>query len=77
MSGRNYTQVPTIILKGQWLKVAGFEVGLHVEVVSDGDKDYSFKNNSTKKTATKKSVEDKIKNQDDAQREKLSNMIKL
>lgn len=27
MSGSSYTQVPTIILKGQWLKAAGFEAG--------------------------------------------------
>ena len=32
MSGGNYTQVPTIILKGQWLKTAGFEAGDYVEV---------------------------------------------
>ena len=33
MSGSSYTQVPTIILKGQWLKAAGFEAGQFVEVV--------------------------------------------
>ena len=38
MSGGNYTQVPTIILKGQWLKNAGFEAGDYVEVECDGDK---------------------------------------
>lgn len=38
MSGSSYTQVPTIILKGQWLKAAGFEIGQYVEVVCEGDK---------------------------------------
>ena len=38
MSGSSYTQVPTIILKGQWLKAAGFEAGQYVEVVCEGDK---------------------------------------
>lgn len=37
MSG-SYSQVPTIILKGQWLKAAGFEVGQYVEIVCEGDK---------------------------------------
>ena len=38
MNGSSYTQVPTIILKGQWLKAAGFEAGQYVEVVCEGDK---------------------------------------
>ncbi len=38
MGGGNYTLVPTIILKGQWLKTAGFEAGDYVEVVCEEDK---------------------------------------
>ena len=38
MSGNSYTQVPTIILKGQWLKAAGFEAGQYVEVVCERNK---------------------------------------
>lgn len=38
MGGGNYTLVPTIILKGQWLKTAGFEAGDYVDVVCEGDK---------------------------------------
>lgn len=38
MGGGNYTKVPTIILKGQWLKTANFEAGDYVEVEFDGDK---------------------------------------
>lgn len=35
--GPTYIQVPTIILKGQWLKAAGFETGNYVEVNCDGE----------------------------------------
>ena len=38
MSVSSCTKVPTIILKGQWLKAAGFETGQYVEVVCEGDK---------------------------------------
>ena len=38
MDGGNYTQVPTIILKGQQLNTAGFEAGDYVEVECNGDK---------------------------------------
>lgn len=30
IGGGNYTQVPTVVLKGQWLKAAGFEAGEYV-----------------------------------------------
>lgn len=74
MSGSSYTQVPTIILKGQWLKTAGFEAGQYVEVVCEGDKIILSKTTAPEPT-TKKSLEDKIKNLDKSQREKLSRMI--
>ncbi len=32
MSGYNYKSTPTIILKGQWLKELGFEIGGYVTV---------------------------------------------
>ena len=32
MSGYNYKSTPTIMLKGQWLKELGFEIGGHVTV---------------------------------------------
>ena len=74
MSGSRYTQVPTIILKGQWLKTAGFEAGQYVEVVCEGDKITLSKTTPPEQT-TKKSLEDKIKKLDKNQREKLSRMI--
>ena len=38
MGGGNYTQVPTILLKGKWLEEVGFKSGEYVEVVVEGDK---------------------------------------
>lgn len=31
-SGYKYKPTPAIMLKGQWLKEAGFEIGMHIEV---------------------------------------------
>ena len=55
MSGSSYTQVPTIILKGQWLKAAGFEAGQFVEVVCEGDNIFLSRTNAPE-PATKKSL---------------------
>ena len=74
MSGSSYTQVPTIILKGQWLKTAGSEAGQYVEVVCEGDKIILSKTTAPE-PASKKSLEEKIKNLDKSKREKLSWMI--
>lgn len=32
-SGRNYKDVPSILLKGQWLERLGYDCGDHIEVV--------------------------------------------
>lgn len=56
MGGGNYTQVPTIILKGQWLKTAGFEVGEYVEVECEGDKITLTKTTPPEAENTKKSL---------------------
>ena len=74
MSGSRYTQVPTIILKGQWLKAAGFEPGQYVEVVCEGD-NVTLTKATAPETTTNKLLEGKIKNLDKSQREKLSRMI--
>lgn len=34
-SGYKYKETPTIILKGQWLKEAGFEIGNHITLECD------------------------------------------
>lgn len=75
MGGGNYTQVPTIVLKGQWLKAAGFEIGDYLEIECDGDKITLIKTTPPELKATQKSLEEKIKNLDKAQREKLARMI--
>ena len=31
-SGYKYKPTPAIMLKGKWLKEAGFEIGMHIEV---------------------------------------------
>lgn len=72
--GPNYTQVPTILLKGQWLRKAGFESGEYVEVQVDGDKITLTKTEVPEK-AEKASLEEKVKNLDKKQREKLSKLI--
>ena len=60
MSGGSYTQVPTIILKGQWLKTAGFEAGGYVEVECDCDR-ITLTKTTPPEASSKKSLEDKIK----------------
>lgn len=75
MGGRNYAQVPTIVLKGQWLKAAGFEIGDYLEIECDGDKITLIKTTPPEPKATQKSLEEKIKNLDKAQREKLARVI--
>ena len=38
LSGYKYKETPTIMLKGQWLKEAGFEVGRYVQVKCEDGK---------------------------------------
>lgn len=75
MGGGNYTQVPTVVLKGQWLKAAGFEIGDYLEIECDGDKITLIKTTPPEPNTTKKSLEEKIKKLDKTQREKLARMI--
>ena len=72
MGGGNYTQVPTILLKGKWLEEAGFKAGEYVEVVCDGDKIILTKSSAPE---PRKSLEDRIKNLSESQKKKLSEMI--
>ncbi len=37
-SGYKYKITPTIILKGEWLKETGFEIGQEIEVKCEKDK---------------------------------------
>lgn len=75
MGGGNYTQVPTVVLKGQWLKAVSFEIGDYLEIECEGDKITLIKTTPPEPMTTQKSLEEKIKNLDKAQREKLVRMI--
>ena len=74
MSGTNYTQVPTIILKGQWLKEAGFNFGEYVEVVCEVDK-ITLTKTTPPESKSSKSLVDKINDLVPEQRKKLSKLI--
>ena len=73
ISGPAYTPIPIIILRGNWLKDAGFASGEYVEVECDGDKITLTK--TTPPEAPKKSLEEKINGLSDSKRKKLSEMI--
>lgn len=71
--GTSYTPVPTIILKGQWLKEAGFNRGEYVEVMCEDDKITLTK--TTPPKSSKKSLESKINDLSPSKRKKLSKII--
>ena len=74
LSGPAYTPVPTIILKGQWLKDAGFASGEYVEVECSGDK-ITLTKTTPPESPPKMSLEEKIKNLSESKIKKLSEMI--
>ena len=74
MGGGNYTQVPTIILKGQCLRTAGFEVGEYVEVECEDGKITLTKTTPPEVKNTKKSLEEKINELDPKKRKKLAEL---
>ena len=74
MGGGNYTQVPTILLKGKWLEEAGFKAGEYVEVTCEGDS-ITLTKTTPPEDKSKKSLEEKIKELDSDQRKKLAEFI--
>lgn len=74
MGGGNYTQVPTILLKGKWLEEAGFSSGEYVEVTCEGDS-LTLTKTTPQEEKSKKSLEEKIKELDSSQRKKLAEII--
>lgn len=74
MGGGNYTQVPTILLKGKWLEEAGFKAGEYVEVTCEGDS-ITLTKTTPPEGKSKKSLEEKIKELDSDQRKKLAELI--
>lgn len=74
MGGGSYTSVPTIILKGKWLKEAGFISGEYVEVVYDGDK-ITLTKITAPESSSRKSLEEKINRLNKSQRKKIEKAI--
>lgn len=70
----NCKSVPTIILRGKWLKDAGFEIGEYVEVECIDDK-ITLTKTTPPELPPKKSLEEKIEGLSDSKRKKLSEMI--
>lgn len=69
----NYIQVPTVMLKGQWLKQTSFDIGDYAEVECDGDRMTLTK--ITPPKSKKPDLEKKIQQLDKKQRARLSRMI--
>lgn len=67
IGGGNYSQVPTVILKGKWLKDAGFKCGKYLEVIIEGDKITLTKATPPEKSTTQ-ALEERIKNLNDEQK---------
>lgn len=74
MGGGNYTQVPTILLKGKWLEQSGFKPGEYVEVSVEGDK-ITLTKTTPPETKDKMTLEEKVKKLDKKQRAQLENLI--
>ena len=63
-----------LILKGQWLKEAGFNFGEYVEVICEGEKIILSKTLDPEEN-TVKSLEEKMKSLDKKQKAKLVKII--
>ena len=74
IGNRNYKSVPTIILKGQWLKDAGFEFGGYVEVECIDDK-ITLTKTTPPGLPPKKSLEEKIEGLSESKRKRLAEFV--
>lgn len=68
----SYIPVPTIILKGQWLKDAGFEIGEYVECIDDN---ITLTKTTPPELPPKKSLEEKIESLSESKRKKLAEFV--
>lgn len=75
MSGSNYTQVPTILLKGKWLEERGFNMGEYVAVEFVDDKIVLSKTTKPEPKSVQKSIEEKINNLDKKQLKELNEYL--
>lgn len=71
--GTSYTPVPTIIIKGLWLKECGFNAGEYVDVEVDGEKIVLTK--AAAPAPKEKSFNQKIEELTPAQKKKLEKLI--
>lgn len=74
MGGGNYTQVPTLLLKGKWLVEVGFNAGDYVEVNVENET-ITITKTTPPEVKEKESLEDKVKKLDKNQRAKLADLI--
>lgn len=74
MGGGNYTQVPTLLLKGKWLEEVGFKAGEYVEVNIENEVITITKTNPPE-IKERKNLQEKIDDLTPDQRKKLSKMI--
>ena len=74
MGGGNYTQVPTLLLKGKWLEEVGFKAGEYVEVNVENETITIIKT-TPPETTDKKTLKEKIDELSPEQKKKLSKLI--
>lgn len=74
MGGGNYTQVPTLLLKGKWLEEVGFKAGEYVEVNVENET-ITITKTTPPETADKKTLKEKIDELSPEQKKKLSKLI--
>ncbi len=75
MGSRNYTQVPTLLLKGKWLEEVGFKVGDYVEVNIENEVITIIKTTPPIKIE-RKTLQEEIDELTPSQRKKLSKFVK-
>lgn len=75
MGGGNYTQVPTLLLKGKWLEEVGFQAGEYVEVNIENEVITITKTTPPEK-AEKKTLQEEIDELTPSQRKELTKFVK-
>lgn len=75
MGGGNYTQVPTLLLKGKWLEDVGFKAGDYVEVDIENEVITITKTTPPEKVE-RKTLQEEIDELTPSQRKKLSKFVK-
>lgn len=74
--GGNYTQVPTLLLKGKWLEEVGFKAGEYVEV-NVKNEIITITKTTPPETADMKTLKEKIDKLSPEQKKKMSKLIDI